>query len=261
MLKTRWLGQHYTFFKEIGSTNTELKTAATRAELPEGTVYLTNFQSAGKGRHQRSWVAPPSTSLLFSVLFRPDWPAVQSSWLMMIGCLAASEAIAELVGLDVRVKWPNDLVILQNGAWHKFTGILVEGDVHNDGQLKTAVYGMGMNVNLEAADLPEAITPPTSLKIASGQLVNRTELFCLILEKMELLYEQTKQGASPVADWRKLLVTLGQPVTVTRLGNQARLQGTAVNVDEVGHLIVLDNQGQHHTVQAGDVTLRSNFDN
>ncbi len=260
LLKTNWLGKHYTFFEEVDSTNTQLKKTAVQQDLPEGAIFITDYQIEGKGRHQRRWVTPRQSALLFSLLFKPQWPAEQSAWLMMIGCIAAAEAIQELLQLDVKVKWPNDLVLLQNGEWHKFTGILVEGSLGQDGQLETAVYGMGINVNINEDELPEAVTPPTSLKIASGQNVDRVKLLCLILEKMERLYEQARQGGAPVEDWRKLVITLGQSVEVAQLGNHDVLRGTAVDVNSVGHLIVKDNSGVLHTVQAGDVTLRGNFD-
>lgn len=256
-LKTQWLGKRYRFFPEIGSTNTAVLTQNRASPLPEGTVFVTEHQSQGKGRLGRGWSAPSGSSLLFSVLLKPNWGGNSAAWLTMMGCLAAIEAIEAETAVSPKIKWPNDLVVMQNGVWHKTAGILVEGAFDAQGRLETAVFGMGLNVNIAQAQLPDAHTPATSLRIAQGAAVDRAALFVRILENLEKRYELVKNGRSPLAEWKAKLITLGNPVHVTNIGNNQTISGIAEDVDEHGHLLIRDAKSQRHTVQAGDVTLRA----
>lgn len=258
-LRTKWVGRVYRYFGQTGSTNTLLKEMlATGAGgmLPMGTVLLTDFQNRGRGRLERRWDAPSGTSLLFSVLLRPDWPATQASWLTMIAALSTAEAIEAVTGLVTGVKWPNDVMINQEGIWHKVSGLLLEGDIDVNGRLAWAILGVGINVNVTAAQLPLAVTPPTSLLIACGQPVSRLTLFTELLLRLESHYEAAAQGDSPHPAWNGRLITIGQPVTVTQVGSGNIVQGVAVDTDEWGQLLVRTGSGVVQSVAAGDVTLR-----
>lgn len=261
-LRTRWLGHAYHYFEQLPSTNTALRELARDAQVPAGTLFLTDFQSAGKGRHQRRWEAPPGTALLFSVLLRPNWPASQAGWLSMLGSLAVATAVAPLVDVAVGIKWPNDVVLAVDGAWHKVAGVLLEGDYDVNGRLQTAVLGMGINVNMPEAALPAALaTSATSLLVQIGAQVSRSQLLQNLLANLEVGYEAAVAGQSPLAAWQLRLVTLGEAVQVTDLHQATTLSGTAVAVDEAGGLVVRDKNGRLHTVYAGDVTLQKGFDN
>lgn len=259
-LKTAWLGRNYHYFPEIGSTNSELRRRYVTEALPAGTLFVTDFQAAGKGRLARKWVVPANSSLLLSLLLNPKWPAEKGQWLTMIGCLAVINAVKSVTGLTVKIKWPNDLMLDVENEWRKFAGILVEGEMA-DGMLETAVYGMGVNVNISKSQLPEAKTAPTSLMIASGQKVDRVALLISFLTHFEAQYEKAMQGESPHEAWRQELITLGQPVEVAQLHNRTVLRGTAVDIDSYGRLKVQDDLGEIHLIYAGDVSLRGHFDN
>ncbi len=116
-----------------------------------GAVVLTEFQEHGRGRLHRSWEAPPHTSLLFSVLFRPDWPASRLSWLTMLAGLAVIKALEKETYLPLALKWPNDVLVKHLDTWHKFCGILLEGSLSPDQRLEHAVLGIGINVNIPQA--------------------------------------------------------------------------------------------------------------
>src|SRR5690606_23905475 len=89
-LKTAWLGRPYHYVTSIDSTNNRLRQWAADPAHPSGTVLLADFQSAGRGRMDRRWEAPPGTSLLFSVLLRPRLPAERGAWLVMAAGLAVA---------------------------------------------------------------------------------------------------------------------------------------------------------------------------
>ena len=252
-LKTTWLGQTYHHFASIGSTNSYLKQ---QPHLPHGTVIVTDFQEAGRGRFDRVWQAPPRSSLLISILLRPTWPTEQLVWLGMLAGLAGIEAIDDVAQVAVALKWPNDLVVQYDNQWHKLSGLLVEMNWLAGRQTPDAIIGMGLNVNIEAEDLPTAATPATSLKVATGQPVSRLALLCRFLERLEAWYERVAKGESPQPLWEKQLITIGEQVQVTAVRDGRGFSGLAESTNQWGQLLVRDETGKLHTVSAGDVTLR-----
>ena len=250
--RTKWLGQAYYYFAEVGSTNDELKRLAAAQDLATGAVALTDFQSQGRGRLQRSWFVPPRSSLLQSILFRPDWPPEQANWLTMMVGLAAADAIEAMTGLTVGLKWPNDVMVLQDNVWHKVGGILLEGEVGGNGRLQQAIVGMGINVNVKRADMPETASPASSLLIAGERPFSRLALLLDFWQRLEQVYET---AVSPHLAWQERLITVRQRVQVSQVGQPALL-GIAEGVDSWGQLLVRDEASNLHTIAAGDVTLR-----
>ncbi|MCB9420842.1 MAG: biotin--[acetyl-CoA-carboxylase] ligase [Ardenticatenaceae bacterium] len=256
ILPTRWLGQTYRFFEQIGSTNDALKEAASDPLLPAGTVFLTDYQSQGRGRLQRRWLAPPGSSLLLSLLFRPEWPPEQAQWLTMLASVAAAEAVETATSLTVGVKWPNDLVVSLAGVWHKFGGLLLEGEMGENGRFASIILGIGINVNIPVEQMPETAVPATSLLVAAGKRISRLDLLVEFLQRLEMGYEQAEQGRSPQPAWQRRMVTIGQHVQVRNGRAGQPIQGLAEGCDEWGRLLVRDEAGDLHTIAAGDITLR-----
>lgn len=254
-LGTKWLGRSLVYKESVGSTNDLLLQMAAKGAAA-GTVIVADFQTKGRGRHGRSWQAPPGTSLLFSVLFRPDWPAERSPWLTMIAGLAAAEAVAAETGLLARLKWPNDIVVKSGGRWRKLGGMLLDGNFA-DARLRTAVLGTGLNVNIAPDELPESATPATSLSAETGWLVSREKLLARILNGLEKRYLGMEMGHSPWLAWNESLVTLGREVRISGAKHPEAVEGVAEATDEWGRLLVRDPAGRLHKVSAGEVTLRS----
>ncbi len=254
-LTTRWLGRAYRYAAELDSTNEQMKQWAADG-APHGAVLLADYQSAGRGRLDRRWDAPPATSLLLSVLLRPAaWPAERGGWLTMLAGLAAAEAVEAVAGLPARLKWPNDVLVAQDGRWRKTCGLLLDATLDGE-RLATAIVGIGLNVNVPAAALPDFATPATSLLAAGGHSVSRRALLVELLARLEDHYAAADAGQSPAAAWSARLATLGQAVTVSAAGSAAPLAGVAEGVDEWGRLLLRDAAGHLHTIAAGDVTLR-----
>ncbi|MFW6184333.1 MAG: biotin--[acetyl-CoA-carboxylase] ligase [Chloroflexota bacterium] len=251
-LHTRWLGRHLHVFGEIDSTNHALAELAAEGAA-HGTLVISDFQSQGRGRRQRRWLAPAGTSLLFSLLFRPNWPAQRASWLTMIGSLAAAHAVEKVTSQRAGLKWPNDIMLATDEGWAKMGGVLLETQLSGD-RVTQAILGIGLNVNIPAAELPDVETAVTSLLCACGQNVSRPTLLAALLLSLELLYEQAAAGNSPQPEWNKRLITPGHAVTVR--GDQGQIRGVATGTDEWGRLLVRDETGRTHAVAAGDVSLR-----
>lgn len=253
-ITTTWLGKQVHYYPTVASTNDLLKGMADQ-EAPAGTMILADFQSEGKGRLNRRWEAPPGTSLLVSLLFRPNWPAQQAHWLTMMAGIAAVSAVQQETNLSPRLKWPNDLVLQVDNQWRKFGGLLLEANFQN-GRLNFVVLGSGINVNIPPDELPDAATPATSLLAASGQQVDKLSLLNRYLLALENLYGLADQGQSPHPAWRDLLVTLGKFVHVSGLNLETPFTGIAEDVDEWGRLLVRDENGRIHALAVGDISLR-----
>lgn len=247
-LKTDLIGRSVVYYSSIGSTNEVLKELAHQG-APEGTLVIADEQTAGKGRLGRKWLAPPGTSLLLSLLFRPNITPHQASRLTMICSLAIADAIEGLTGLSVGLKWPNDVFI----RGKKAGGILTESGTMGQ-HLDYVVVGMGLNVNLDLSALPELRDMATSLSQELGREVPRLGLLWTILEGIEARYKSLRSGQSPHEEWAARLVNLGREVQVTTPGEV--LAGWAEGVDADGALILRTPDGQRRRVLGGDVALR-----
>lgn len=248
-LETAFVGRSLEYWPEIESTNARARRLA-EGGAPEGTLVITDYQSAGRGRLGRRWIAPAGSSLLMSLLFRPQVAPAQVQRLTMICGLAAVDAIESETGLRVGLKWPNDILV--GGA--KVGGILTELGLTGD-RVDYAVVGIGLNVNLDPAQLPrELLMESTSLAYVLGESVSRLSLLRALLQAVETRYLDFHAGHSPHGEWAERLVTLGQAVNV-QLGDGV-LQGVAEGVDADGALLVRSADGHLRTVLAGDVTLR-----
>ncbi|MDP8911415.1 MAG: biotin--[acetyl-CoA-carboxylase] ligase [Actinomycetota bacterium] len=151
-------------------------------------------QTEGRGRLGRQWDAPPGTSVLASLVLRPDVPAHRLPELSLVAGEAVAEAVASVTALDAEVRFPNDVLV----HGHKIAGILAEA---SDGRV---VLGIGVNVNQVAEELPAgARTPATSLRLESGARIDRAEVLATILERLERRYDKwlarERAGCKPAA--------------------------------------------------------------
>lgn len=247
-LNTCTLGRSLEVHVEIDSTSARAVSLA-REGAPHGMVVLADRQTAGRGRLGRTWYAPGGSSLLLSVILRPELEPAQAQRMTMICSLAATEAIASVSGVTSKIKWPNDLVV----AGRKLGGVLTELGL-TASRLEYVVVGMGINVNLELEALPEVMSPPTSLLAETGRPVSRLALLAELLQGVERRLSRMRSGWSPHTEWRRSLATLGEQVDV---GTPDEIvTGMAVDVDADGALLVEMASGKVQRILVGDVTLR-----
>ena len=149
-------------------------------DAPEGTVAVAEEQTEGRGRLNRRWEAKAGTSVLCSVLLRPQVDPARLPELTLVGARACAAAIEELAGLEPALKDPNDVLV----GGRKVAGVLGEA---SEGRV---VLGIGINANATAEELPRATRlPATSLRAELGTPVDRAELLVLLLERLERQYE------------------------------------------------------------------------
>jgi BirA family biotin operon repressor/biotin-[acetyl-CoA-carboxylase] ligase len=256
-LNTQVFGRDLLYLPSTGSTNDVAKDLAAR-EAPEGMVVLADEQTAGRGRLGRRWLAPPGTCLLCSILFRPDLPPSQAQRLTMLCSLAAANAVEQVSGLRVTIKWPNDLIVRsripnpESRNWRKLAGVLTETGVMGE-RLDFIVVGIGVNVNVEPEVLPNLAPNATSILAEVMRPVDRLALLATLLGGVERRYEALYAGESPHREWAARLATLGQPVRVTT--SEGALIGVAESVDGDGALLLRTPDGELRRLLAGDVTL------
>jgi BirA family biotin operon repressor/biotin-[acetyl-CoA-carboxylase] ligase len=256
-LRTRLFGRELLYLPRTGSTNDVAKDLAARG-ASEGTVVLADEQTAGRGRMGRPWLAPPGACLLCSILFRPDLSPTQAQRLTMLCSLAAADAVEQVAGLRVALKWPNDLVVrsqvsnLKSQDWGKLAGVLTETGVAGR-RLAFVVVGIGINVNVEPETLPSLAPDATSVLAEVGRPVGRVPLLAALLAGVERRYDALQAGESPHQEWADRLATLGQPVQV--LTSDEVVSGVAESVGQDGALLLRTPDGQLRRLLAGDVTL------
>ncbi len=243
-LHTKLLGQHVVYHEAIDSTNTLAKALAQRG-AEEGTLVIAEEQTAGRGRLGRRWLAPRGSSLLFSLIFRPDLPAERAQGLTMVCGLGTCQAISALSGLPAKLKWPNDVVL----HGRKVGGILTEASTTGM-RVDYVVVGIGLNVNLDVATLPADFNA-TSISNELGRALSRSSLLQTILGQIERRYLMLRAGEWPAKDWAATLETVGQRVKLC--ATQGILEGIATAVDEEGALVLRLDNGQLRKVHVGDI--------
>ena len=227
------------------STNSELLALAADPGVPSFTALLTFDQTAGRGRLDRSWVAPAGTALALSVLVRDALASPLATWLPLLAGLSLAEAVDAVAPGRVGVKWPNDLLI----EGRKVCGILVE--VAPNG--RDVVIGSGLNLTQTAEQLP--VDTATSLALA-GIPLDADGLDTLVAGYLGRLRDELKRPG-PVSRLRDRVAarctTIGMPVRVA-LADASTLTGVAAGLDALGRLEVRPESGAVVAVAVGDVT-------
>ena len=245
---TKWAGKTVHFARETDSTNLWIKRLA-KEGAPEGTLAVAEFQSAGRGRLGRSWEVPEGTSVMMSILLRPEFEPQYAPTLTLVMGMAVAKAVKNL-GFDVSIKWPNDVVV----SHKKICGILTEMGVR-DGKIDYAVIGVGINVNIKA--FPEEMADKaTSLYLESGREFERSRIPGLVMEAFEEYYEKfaaTCDLSGLKDEYESILANYNQPVRVLA---KEPYEGIARGITDGGELLVEKADGTMAIVSAGEVSVR-----
>lgn len=244
------IGKKIFFYETIGSTNTIAAELAEKGEA-EGTVVIADSQEKGKGRRGRHWVSPPSVNIYISILLRPDVEPKDATLITIMAAIGCTVALRRITGLDVTIKWPNDLMVSDK----KLGGILTEMRIARK-RIKYAITGIGINVNMDSDALPDVIKDvATSLKMETGMLHSRPEIIIEILNEIDHWYRilKEKRKRELLSQWKELTSMLGRKVKII-LGKET-LTGLAESIDGEGMLIVKLPSGASRVIRDGDLTF------
>jgi BirA family biotin operon repressor/biotin-[acetyl-CoA-carboxylase] ligase len=235
----------------VDSTNSEAeRRLAAGADVP--LVILAGAQTRGRGRRGRVWHSPAAGNLYSTFVFRPQLePARLQDFTLWMG-LNICELVANFAKIEPGLKWPNDLHV--NGR--KAGGMLTEARIDAD-QVRDLVFGLGLNLNGRAADLPRDLQKTaSSLADATGAPLDLNRFAAALIGRVLSAYDQFLEGGyrDKFAElWKRYDVLRGQPVSVTQ-GTRI-VAGTATGIDNEGSLIVRLTSGRTERFRAGEVTL------
>lgn len=227
----QWYTPHY--HVSTASTQTLAKAGAA-LQLPEGHVWVAETQSGGRGRLDRKWESPFG-GLWFSLLLRPKLAPAQVPSLTLTAGWVLSSAIKAVIGIDAKLKWPNDLLIREGKHWKKCAGILTEMSGQLD-RTEWVVLGVGLNVNnvIPAALRNQAI----ALAEKTHQTIPRKQLFDVFMRLFHTAYGTYKKegfDAFRTDYW----ASYSRPNDTVRLKSSfGVIQGIVRGVDASGALIV-----------------------
>ena len=244
------VGRDIRVFQETTSTN-DIADKLARDGVKEGVVVFAESQTRGRGRLGRKWISPAKKGLWFSVLLRPDLHPQEATQTTIAGATALARAIRAQTGLIPQIKWPNDVLI--NGR--KVAGSLTELSAELD-HVKYIILGIGLDVNLTAADLPAEVRKiATSLRLECGRTVHRAELATQLLRELDHDYARIRAGdfESVADEWERQCSTIGHNVSIS-VGDRV-VTGRAESLDSAGALLVRTEHGRLERIVGGDVAL------
>ena len=228
----------------VDSTNLYLRKLA-MAGSPHFTAVTAEEQSGGRGRLDRKWYSPPGAGIWLSLLFRPTLAPQNIQWLTLLIAVSIAEAL-ERYGFDCRIKWPNDILLNKK----KVCGILLEMQSDMD-HVHWVVAGMGININNQA--FPEELKDKaTSLYQEKALVLNRAEITASILQTIKDNYQSLiSEGFSPLREkWLSKAIGLGEKARV--VSSQGVIEGTAMDMDEKGYLLIQSIDGNIQRITGGD---------
>lgn len=235
-LRTSFIGGQLLEFDSVASTNKTAAELLSLSKVRHGAVILAHEQTDGRGQRGRSWISRTGLDLTFSIVLRPEGLRVDAQFaLARIAALAVHDVVQHCVSAEVRIKWPNDILVERR----KVAGILIKNEVVGE-LVMSSIVGIGLNVNSTGID-PELVG--TSLAMEGGRALDRITLLGTICERFEhwwMQWERSREeGLKEYSSrlWyrhRWAPVTLDdQPITVRPM-----------DVDEAGRLIVEHEDGR-----------------
>ncbi|MEK7735684.1 MAG: biotin--[acetyl-CoA-carboxylase] ligase, partial [Nitrospirota bacterium] len=253
-------GKEIIFHESIDSTNTLAMELAEKG-VPHGTVVIADRQLKGKGRLGRTWFSPPKGNIYMSVIVRPEIEPKDATLLTIMSAISCARAVRNSTGIEVKIKWPNDLMVSER----KLGGILTEMKSDQD-RIVFAVIGIGINVNASldafpsdvraaAASVIEELRKGKGIKGDSPE-ISRTLIIAAILNELERWFKVLIKGGriQLINEWKKLSSTLGRKVKV--VSGKDAISGIAEDIDDEGMLILRLPSGGLKKISAGDVIMQ-----
>ncbi len=243
------IGKSVFCYQSVGSTN-DVAHRFAKDGARSGTIIIAEFQTMGRGRNAKKWVAQRGENIIASLILRPNIPLERLTHLPLLASLSVAQAIEEIVGIRTEIKWPNDVLIRRK----KVAGVLVETSAQA-GVVDYVVVGIGLNVN--QAQFPDDLAQQaTSLFLETGVVYDQTTLLVSLMRFLDANYARLKSGntESILSMWRGYCDMFGKHITFYQ--GDSRREGIAIDIDERGFLRVEIEQKEERLSQAEIQTIR-----
>jgi BirA family transcriptional regulator, biotin operon repressor / biotin---[acetyl-CoA-carboxylase] ligase len=243
-------------FPVVGSTN-DVVAGWLGEGVAEVCIAVADEQTAGRGRNGRTWTAPAGRALMLSLGFRPSWLDPSRAWQLAavtsMAMAAAAEAAAALPDRTIRLKWPNDLVVIDGAVPRKLAGVLGETTGLGTADPR-AVVGIGVNVGWESPDFPQdlASSMTSLLESSSGRFRDRDALLGAFLPRLESAVAALRNGMFDAGAWVDRQVTTDQLVELHRPDGGSEVV-RAIGVDPLSGALIVEGDGGRHLVQSGEI--------
>jgi len=248
-LKTKIMAKNVFAFKMVQSTNTVAHQLAVNG-IAEGTLVAAEYQFGGRGRRGRVWQSPEKVGIYMSLILRPSIHPGRAPGISLITAVVLAETILEYEDIDVKIKWPNDVLI----AGKKTAGILTELSGEPD-HTDFIIVGVGVNVNQRPGDFPgELAGKATSIRIGLKENISRTEFLRRFLSRFEEAYLVFKKKGLKAFHKKILQYSYLLDKEIQLKSGRKRVIGIVKDIDEEGRL-VLETKDGLQKFYAGEATL------
>ncbi len=225
------IGAEILVYHSTSSTN-DVAAEYAKAKSNDGLVIFAEEQTQGRGRAANKWLSPKEKSILCSILLTDSQLSAE------LLCLTCAVAVAETIGRQAKIKWPNDIILNDK----KTAGILLESTAYNE---HTAfIIGIGINCHQNKKDFPaELRESATSIDIETGAFCNRNLVAKRLLASVDhWLAAAKKNGRKVIKKWRRISALLNQRMTL--IYNEKQFAGTCIGIDpQKGLILQLDTGG------------------
>jgi BirA family biotin operon repressor/biotin-[acetyl-CoA-carboxylase] ligase len=248
-LRTSFIGRTLYHFYDVDSTNLfAARLLEHGRSVPEGTVIIAESQTSGRGRMGRTWHSERESGIYFSMVLLPKAPPTLAPLFTLATAVAMHHAVERYTGMDIDIKWPNDLL----AGRRKFCGILSEIQAEVD-RVRTMIIGVGLNANHER--LPEDIAErATSLRIASGRIQSRIEILLEFFDEFEKIYmDFERKGPAGIIDQWTHYSSFANGRKIEIHDGVRKVSGITRGLNPLGALRVEQRGGQVEEVYSGDV--------
>jgi BirA family biotin operon repressor/biotin-[acetyl-CoA-carboxylase] ligase len=248
-LRTSFIGRTLYHFYDVDSTNLfAARLLEHGRSVPEGTVIIAESQTSGRGRMGRTWHSERESGIYFSMVLLPKAPPTLAPLFTLGTAVAMHHAVERYTGMDIDIKWPNDLL----AGRRKFCGILSEIQAEVD-RVRTMIIGVGLNANHER--LPEDIAErATSLRIASGRIQSRIEILLEFFDEFEKIYmDFERKGPAGIIDQWTHYSSFANGRKIEIHDGVRKVSGITRGLNPLGALRVEQRGGQVEEVYSGDV--------
>src|SRR3989442_2988256 len=248
-LRTAEIGRNLYHFYSVDSTNAfAARLLAHGRKVTEGTLIIAEAQTEGRGRLGRSWHSEREAGLYFSMVLFPNAPPSLAPLFTLGTAVAMHNAVERYTGMDIDIKWPNDLIV----GGKKFCGILSEIQAEVD-LVRHMIIGVGLNANHETipADISERAT---SLRIASGRIQSRIEILLEFFEEFENIYmDFERKGPRGIIDQWTRFSSFANGRKIEIHDGVRKIAGITRGLNPIGALRIEQKGGRVDEVYSGDV--------